>query len=92
MRAHLRCNYNLEIYLVVHRYINEGTKGSRFMRINGEQNVLKIFFHLICDSRIMRFFRGNKKRINGELSVHTLLYNSFIGSLKKLLDLKFDTI
>ena len=31
--------------------------------------ILLIFFLHLCDSCIMRFLLGNKKRINGELSV-----------------------
>ena len=34
------------------------------------------FFHHLCDSRNMRFFSGNKKRINGELRymLYVLMY------------------
>ena len=34
--------------------------------------ILLIFFLHLCDSCIMRFLLGNKKRINGELSVTAL--------------------
>ena len=36
--------------------------------------ILVIFILHLCYSCIMRFFLGNKKRVNGELSVHTSFF------------------
>ena len=70
-----RLKLSLSSMVCTYLHLNEGIKDSGSMPINRPKYTYKsvwTFLHHLCNSLIMRFFRGNKKHINGEQSVYWL--------------------